>query len=137
MSLALLVAVSSDGNAQQDSASTGEWFVRITPYFWLAGMQGEMGVEGVDPIEFNATWQDFAHHLAGGIAAALEVSKQQWGLLVDGSYVKLTAEADFPTAAYSGVDATAKSGLVNAAICLSEEGRTRRGLHRKGREQGS
>ena len=73
-------------------AADGGWQLKLSPYLWAAGMEGDIGVGRVN-VPVDAEFNDIVENLDLGFMLAAELRKDQWGLLFDGLYVKLGSDA--------------------------------------------
>jgi hypothetical protein len=78
---------------QDESAASGGWKFIVTPYFWVAGMDGDTTVRGVES-SMDLSFSDILENLDFGVMAHLEASKGKWGLFLDPTYAKLSADGD-------------------------------------------
>lgn len=80
--------------------SSSPWKFRLTPYFMIAAMDGDVTVKGhrssVDQ-DFSDACKLMKDHLNFGFAGHFEAEKGRWGLLADFSYMDLRAEKDSPS----------------------------------------
>lgn len=94
--LGVALAGSAGANAQQASG----WQFEATPYLWLAGMQGDVGVGPVTVEGAQANFGDIMKSLRAGFMGAFEARKNRFGVLFDAIYMQLSqstpAPAPFP-----------------------------------------
>jgi hypothetical protein len=85
----LVMSVAAMTACAQDSA----WQLKVTPYAWAMGLDGDVGVRGVTaPVDVKFTDALKNLDLAGMVAA--EANNGTWGILFDGAYTKLSDDAD-------------------------------------------
>lgn len=77
--------------AQQMAVDSDPWTFSIAPYLWMAGIDGDITVQGrrasVDA-GFDDVWSD----LDFGGQIHVEVGKGRWGAFIDPTYSELTVE---------------------------------------------
>ena len=110
--LAAIVALvlSVTGAEAQDSSSGDHWTFQLTPYLWLAGLSGTMGVsQNLPTTTVDASFGDILKHLDAGIMALGEARYGRFMLLTDISYVSLSANAGNTGALLGPAEVHAKS----------------------------
>jgi opacity protein-like surface antigen len=75
----------------QTAAPTSGWQYEITPYFWGAGMKGDMQGGALPKISTDVSISDIMKVLDFGMMGAFEARKGRWGLLFDAIYMDLSA----------------------------------------------
>lgn len=92
---ALLAAVLALGTgvaaAQTAGAPASGWQYEITPYFWGAGMKGDVQGGSLPKINTDVSISEILDVLDFGMMGAFEARKGQWGLLFDAIYMDLSA----------------------------------------------
>jgi hypothetical protein len=83
---AIVVTLSAKANAQSDS--TKNWRFGVTPYLWLSGLDGKVGI---GPVASNVDLGvgDVLDMLKFGIMGTAEARKGPWLISADGIYVSL------------------------------------------------
>lgn len=71
------------------------WQFKVTPYLWALGMSGDVGVGPVS-VPVDVKFSDAVKDLDFGGMLSAEARNGRWGILVDGTYLKLTADHDTP-----------------------------------------
>ena len=124
--LAGLIAGSTLG--QQSELRPGEWNYSLTPYLWMSGINGTIGIRDLEA-NVNADFGDLFQHFDGGFQLHYEATKDDWGYYVDPTYLKLSADGTTPRGEDAGLDF--KEWLVEVAgvhrvaqTCDSNTGRT-------------
>jgi hypothetical protein len=69
------------------------WKFDIIPYFWMAGLSGDVTVRGV-PGHVSESFSDILSDLDFGAQAHIEAHKDRWGLFLDGTYLKLSTSGN-------------------------------------------
>jgi len=82
--------------ASQDSqASDGdEWQVAFTPYLWIAGSSGDIGIPRGEEVEIDKSFTDTLSNLKFAFMGALDVKYQRFVALADVMYLSVGAEAE-------------------------------------------
>jgi opacity protein-like surface antigen len=83
----LLLCLGEAACAQSDLGAD-TWDFRLTPYFWLADLDGDSTLSGITAsaeLDFSELW-DFVDF---GLSGRLEAWNGKWGLFFDGSYLDL------------------------------------------------
>jgi hypothetical protein len=109
--------------AGQDSSAAGptpqpaapEWEFYITPYFFTAGLGGDVGARGRSA-HIDASFSDIWDRLEFGLMGTFEARKGNWGLLVDAMYIKLGNEAPTPGRLFSSVETESKMLIFNPEV---------------------
>jgi hypothetical protein len=84
--VAALLTWSASATAQFETGD--KWRFGVTPYMWLSGLDGSVGVGPVaSSVDFSAG--DVLDMLKFGVMGAGEARKGQWVIAVDGFYAKL------------------------------------------------
>lgn len=99
--------------------------ISVTPYFWAAGMTGDLApVPGLPTVHTESDFSEVLDTLQMGLASAMEVRKGRWALVGDLSYVDtgVSAELATPTPQFSdaGLDTKSVFGTAAASYRLSE-----------------
>jgi len=92
---ALLASVLALGagvaSAQTAPAPASAWQYEFTPYFWGAGMKGEVQGGTLPTISTDVGISDILEVLDFGLMGAFEARKDRWGLLFDLVYMDLSS----------------------------------------------
>jgi len=72
------------------------WSFAIAPYFWAAGLQGDIAEFGVPSVHVDASFSDIFKNLDFGAMAVSELRYNRFGLFTDLMYVKISGEAGTP-----------------------------------------
>ena len=73
-------------------APADEWTFTLAPYLWAAGIQGDIGLFGRQPVEVDMSFGDIFSDLRFGGMLVGELHNGTWGLFGDLIYVKTEAD---------------------------------------------
>lgn len=104
------------------------WTFSVAPYFWAAGLSGEVGQFGLPPVDVDANFGDILKNLDFAAMATAEARYDRYSIFGDLMYVKLSSGSGTPRGVVAtSVDLTSEtfSGLVGAgySILQSDAGR--------------
>lgn len=74
------------------AAPVQEWTFSIAPYLWGAGISGDVGVFGLQPVDVDVSFGDILDNLRFGGMAVAELHNGTWGAFADLIYVKTEAD---------------------------------------------
>lgn len=75
--------------------SNDTWHVNVSPYLWMAGMNGSVGFRHVE-VKVNQSFSDIFENLKFGVMGLTEVRRGQIGFLTDVMYIRLGNEPAIP-----------------------------------------
>jgi opacity protein-like surface antigen len=78
------------------SMASDGWRYEITPYLFMAGMKGDIGVGGLPPVNIDASFSDIADSLEAGFMGMFTARNGPWFLSFDGAYMKLESSGTGP-----------------------------------------
>jgi hypothetical protein len=78
-------------SAQSAAPQPGGWQFQLTPYLWLAGVSGRVGLGIGSGAPVDAKFSSLFSNLKMGLMADFEGRSGRWGFLFDGMYIKLGA----------------------------------------------
>jgi hypothetical protein len=91
------------------------WSFILEPYLWGLGVDGTVGVKGLDThVDYNPL--TVVKHLDWGIMAEGEVRRGKWGILGDGFFAQLSASGDPPGPLYNSAHIKLQQGMVELAL---------------------
>ena len=110
-------------NLVPTSTEAGEWESSLTPYLWMAGLEGQVGAfAGLPPAEVDASFKD---DLLGNINVAFmiaaEARKDRLGLIMDLAYVDVEADAETRGVVYESASLQSKLWLFSMAAAYRLE----------------
>jgi opacity protein-like surface antigen len=74
--------------AEDGAASSDKWQFEITPYLFASGLNGTVGVRGVEG-DIDMGFNDIWNHLDKAFMGLFEARKGPWAFMLDGIYTKL------------------------------------------------
>jgi hypothetical protein len=83
--------------AKGQDLESDRWQLSVTPYIWMTGMNGDVKVRGAEAeidVGFDDIWD--ALDFAGQVH--IEAQKGRWGLLLDPTYMALSADKELNVA---------------------------------------
>ena len=83
---------STGANAQQGNG----WQFEATPYLWMAGMQGDVGIGKITAEGVETSFGDIVKSLRAGFIGAFEARKDRFGVLFDAIYMQLSQSTPAP-----------------------------------------
>ena len=90
LGVALALAPLTGSARAQNAGPTSGWSFQLTPYLWLAGINGDVeGPHGLSA-SFDAGIGDVLSHLDGGLMLLGEARYRRWGILLDFDYARLS-----------------------------------------------
>ncbi|RPJ45145.1 MAG: hypothetical protein EHM16_13570 [Betaproteobacteria bacterium] len=115
--LASVLALGAGAAAAQTAPAASGWQYEITPYFWGAGMKGDVQGGALPKISIDVGISDILDVLDFGLMGAFEARKGQWGLLFDAIYMDLSMSA---TASRTGPGPIGATATANANFGMKE-----------------
>jgi opacity protein-like surface antigen len=94
--LLVFMMVCPSAYAQDEVSGSDEWEFQVTPYFFAPAVDGDSTVDGGTvelDLDFGDVLDDFD---VFGLSGRFEAWKGDWGFIVDGMYVDLDGDFDFP-----------------------------------------
>ncbi len=80
--------------AQNDRPDAGEWEVSFTPYLWLAGIKGDIGIPRGEEVEIDKSFTDTLSDLKFAFMGALDVKHGRVVALVDVIYLNVGSDVE-------------------------------------------
>lgn len=99
------------------------WTFSVAPYFWAAGLSGEVGQFGLPPVDVDASFSDIFDHLDFGAMAIGEARYDRYSIFGDIMYSKISGSAGTPRgilASSAAVTSETFAGLIGAGYSLIE-----------------
>jgi hypothetical protein len=110
--------------AQTDAPSSapGEWTFAVAPYLWMAGLNGDIGIFGREPVHADMSFGDILENFRFGAMVVAQAHNGTWGIFGDLILVKMHAEesvtrnvAGVPTSLTAIVEPSAFTGTLMGA----------------------
>jgi hypothetical protein len=90
----------AQGSASGEAAGS-KWEFDVIPYFWMAGMGGDVTVKGREA-QTSTNFSDIWDNLDFGAQMHVEAKKGKWGIFFDGTYLDLSVSGEACTRLASG-----------------------------------
>lgn len=97
------------------------WTITIAPYFWVAGIKGDIAQFGLPQVHVDASFSDILDHLDFGAMAVGEARYDRYSIFGDIMYTKLSNSATTPLGIVANdVEVTSKTfaGLLGAGYSV-------------------
>ncbi|HEU4712337.1 MAG TPA: hypothetical protein VFS76_12270 [Pyrinomonadaceae bacterium] len=91
------------------------WEVSVAPYFFLANLDGTVGVAG-QRVEVDARFRDLFRNLDFALMGQVEARKGNWSILGDAMYMKLSGERVTPSPFFGDIDVEVKELILEPAV---------------------
>ncbi len=91
------------------------WEFSVAPYFFLASLDGTVGVVG-QQAQVNARFRDLFRNLDFAAMGQFEARKGNWSILVDGQYMSLSGERVTPSPFFGDIDVEVKEAIVEPSV---------------------
>lgn len=104
--------------------TAGDWTFAISPYFWVAGISGDVSQFGLPPINVSADFSDILKNLDFAAMAIGEARNGRFSIFGDVMYTRLGADGglrNVPDASVS-LTSTTFAGLLGAGYSVLENG---------------
>ncbi len=72
-----------------------EWRYAIAPYLWAAGMSGDVGLFGLEPVHLDMSFGDIFDELRFGGMLVAEAHNGTWGVMGDFIYANTKSDTSF------------------------------------------
>ncbi len=92
------------------------WSFVLEPYAWSIGLDGQLGVGALPPVNIELDPRDILLHLEWGVFARGELRKGKWGVLADGMFAQLSTSASPPGPFYENANLQLQQGLASLAL---------------------
>ena len=97
------------------SPTVDPWEITVTPYGWMAGLEGTTGIKGFT-VETDVPFKDILSNLDMVAMLNIEARKGRWGGWVDGLYLKMGAGADPSGPLFNSVGLSIEQVIAEAAV---------------------
>jgi hypothetical protein len=139
LAVAVLISVAADSPAnaadlkqpfivpEAKPASSDGWTIAASPYFWGAGISGDVGQFGLPAVHLDSDFGDILKDLDFGFMAVGEARHDRFSVFGDVTYTKVSSGAATPLGIVAGrVDATSETfaGLVGVGYAVFQDGRS-------------
>ena len=92
------------------------WSFILEPYLWAMGMSGDVAIKGLPAVHVSYNTKTILQHLDWGLMGKAEVRKGRWGVLGDGFFAQLSANATPPGPLYDGTSLKVQQGMASLAL---------------------
>lgn len=95
---------------------TSDWNLLVTMPGWAAGLSGDVGVGGFNPVAVDVGFLDILENLDMAAMLTLEARHRRWGLVLDGIYMKMGAGGATPGGLLTSVDVQVEQVLAEVDL---------------------
>jgi hypothetical protein len=99
----------------QSVSTPGGWEFTVTPYLFLARLNGTVGAVG-QSAQVNASFRDIFRNLEFAAMGTFEARKGNWGVLVDGMYISLEGQKVTPSPFFSDINVEVKETIITPEV---------------------
>jgi hypothetical protein len=103
-----------DAAVPPSSPSSG-WQISVAPYFFLASLNGTVGVVG-QRAEVSASFRDLFRNLDFAIMGQVEARKGNWSILGDAMYMSLSGKKVTPNPLFGDIEVEVKETIIEPAV---------------------
>jgi opacity protein-like surface antigen len=111
LALASPLAAQTSTKPATTESSPPKWQFELTPYLWMAGISGTIGIGNLPSQAVSASFGDILSHLTFAIMGTGEVRHGRFGVLADAVYMNLYQNDTTAPPGFSGTDVNVKQGL--------------------------
>jgi hypothetical protein len=105
--------------------SSGDgWTFSVAPYFWAAGIRGDIGVRGKGPVGVDIPFRDIFDDLRFGGMVVGEAHNGTWGVLTDLIYLKVDVDRSI-TGTLGGIPLQLSGNLQTSSLTATFMGEYR------------
>ncbi|MDL2400403.1 hypothetical protein [Rhizobium mayense] len=100
------------------------WTFTFAPYFWAAGISGDVGQFGLPPVHVDASFGDIWDHLDFGAMAIGEARYDRYSVFGDLLYTKISGSKGTPFGVFAdkaNLDSQVFSGLLGVGYSVLED----------------
>jgi hypothetical protein len=101
--MAAAVPARAQAPARQTAAMDDQWHFNLAPYFYMAGVQGDVGVANLPPVTVDASFSDILENLDVGLQARFEARRNRFGFGADVVWMNLGAWTSTTTTARGSI----------------------------------
>lgn len=87
-------AAAADLVAPEEPVTEPGWEFVFAPYFWAAGMKGDVAAFGAPEVEVDLSFSDILEHFDIGVMGVGEARNDRFGILTDLMYIKLSGDSE-------------------------------------------
>jgi opacity protein-like surface antigen len=102
-------------DATPQASPDPKWEFTVSPYFFLASLDGTIGAAG-QRAEVNARFRDLFRHLDFALMGQVEARKGNWSILGDAMYMSLSGERVTPSPLFSDIEVEVKETIIEPAV---------------------
>lgn len=117
--------VPPSATAGEDADDASSWQFSVSPYFWMAGIQGTSGQFNLPPAEMKSDFGQIFNELDFAFMGIVEARRGRYSILGDLSYTKTSLKNATPKGLLAekvGVSSEAFSGLLAGGYTLYQSG---------------
>jgi len=89
-------------------AMDGKWHFTLVPYFWFAGIKGDVSVKGLPTVPIEVSFSDAIKNFHFGFLGVVEGRKDRWGFSLDTFYLDLHVPVKETIGGRANLEATVK-----------------------------
>lgn len=111
-----------------ETTTESGWTFSFAPYFWAAGLSGDVAQFGLPAVDVDASFSDIFDHLEFGAMAIGEARNGPYSIFADVMYTKISGQAGTPRGILAtDVELTSETfaGLLGAGYSVFENGTAR------------
>jgi opacity protein-like surface antigen len=113
--VALVVALTALLGAST-AARAQDWQFELTPYLWISGVDGDVGVRRSPTISVSADFADILENLDLGAFAVFDARKGPWLFSLSLAYAKTSQDGDTPGPAFSRIDVESRTAVITPEV---------------------
>jgi opacity protein-like surface antigen len=109
------VAAWTSTGAAAGARPPGDWLVEWTPYFWAAGLKGDVGIRGRST-HIALSFGDLIKDLDGAFYLPVEMRKGRWGTGIELMLVRISDKSGTPGRVFDDVSVSSHQTMVELTL---------------------
>ena len=105
----------TDSHKAPAPQSSPKWEFSVTPYAFLAALNGRIGVAG-QTTQVNASFRDIFKNLNFAAMGSFEARKGKWSFVGDAMYMSLSGQRVTPSPFFSDIDVEVKEIILDPVV---------------------